>query len=85
MALRIQRISGEELTLGSEQICELVERPGFLSVKALKQCLIRAFVPLFFPVSFRFSFPVLQLRISCLFGLFLLDRVSLFRCNAQVL
>ena len=36
--LRIQLISGEELKLGAEQISDLVETPGVLSAKALKQC-----------------------------------------------
>lgn len=37
--LRIQLISGEELTLSAAEISDLVETPGLLSVKALKQCL----------------------------------------------
>jgi len=35
--LRIQLISGEEVTLSADDFVNLVERPGFLSVTALKQ------------------------------------------------
>ncbi len=35
--LRVQLISGEEVTLSADDFVNLVERPGFLSVTALKQ------------------------------------------------